>query len=454
LSAVLFLSGNVDLQPLAAPSNLHVTNEGDAEVSLEWDAVGGAVGYNVYRSPLSGGGFVKVHETPVTGTTFTDTGLQNAKTYYYVVTSLDSAGNESTYSNEASALPHFDISWANLQWPPSMTHTISVIDRTDIAYGQVKIDGVTVAPGPSEGLIAQLGFGPEGSNPNGSSWIWVDATFNANVGDNDEFMASMLPDTVGNFDYVYRYSTTNGRDWLYADLDGPVPNGTLPANPGKLTVNPTADTTAPAVPTGLHVVAASPTGIHLAWDAVPGDSSLYGYEVLRSNSSGGPYTMIAQVTDPSYMDLSVVEGATYYYVVRSIDLFFNRSGNSGYVSATAQARDVTLVFNVTVPASTDGTGRSVYIAGTLSRLGSYPDWDPAVVVLARLDATHWTITFHSPEGTQIEYKYALGSWDFVEKDGGCGEIANRQLTLSYGSTGTQTVNDTVQNWRNVSPCGN
>ena len=42
----------------------------------------------------------------------------------------------------------------------------------------------------------------------------------------------------------------------------------------------------------------------------------------------------------------------------------------------------------------------------------------------------------------------------MEKDGACGEIANRQLTLSYGATGTQTVNDTVENWRNVAPCGN
>jgi hypothetical protein len=31
---------------------------------------------------------------------------------------------------------------------------------------------------------------------------------------------------------------------------------------------------------------------------------------------------------------------------------------------------------------------------------------------------------------------------------------NRQLTLSYGSTGTQNVGDTVLNWRNVAPCGN
>jgi len=43
-----------------------------------------------------------------------------------------------------------------------------------------------------------------------------------------------------------------------------------------------------------------------------------------------------------------------------------------------------------------------------------------------------------------------GTWDNVEKDAGCGEISNR-LTLSYGSNGTQTVNDTVLNWRNFAP---
>jgi len=74
--------------------------------------------------------------------------------------------------------------------------------------------------------------------------------------------------------------------------------------------------------------------------------------------------------------------------------------------------------------------------------------------LARIDATTWRITLTGNENTQIEYKYALGSWDFVEKDGTCGEVANRQLTLSYGANGQQTVNDTVPNWRNVPPCGN
>ena len=150
-----------------------------------------------------------------------------------------------------------------------------------------------------------------------------------------------------------------------------------------------------------------------------------------------------------------MSGATYSCVLRAVDLSFNCSGNSGEVSATAELRTVTLNFNVTVPATTDATGRSVYIAGFLDRLdGGLPQWDPGGVVLARADATHWTITLTGKEATQIEYKYALGSWDYAEKDRACGEVANRRLTLSYGTNGTQTVDDSVGNWRNVAPCGN
>ena len=211
-SGWLLTSGLVDLLPPAAPTGLQVTAEGNAQLGLSWSAVSGAVGYNLYRSPLSGGGWVKLNNSLLTGTTFTDTGLRNTQVYYYVATALDSAGNESAYSNQASGMPRLTIGWANLQWPPTMTHTISATNRTDTAYGQVWIDGVTNQPGVSPGLRAQLGFGPAGSNPDGSpDWAWVDATFNTDAGNNDEFKASMLPESVGTFDYAYRYSTTNGQ---------------------------------------------------------------------------------------------------------------------------------------------------------------------------------------------------------------------------------------------------
>ncbi len=459
MSAVLFLSGSVDLRPTAAPTGLHVTSEGDAAVSLAWNTVSGATGYNLYRSYVSGGGWVKVNDAPLTGTDFSDTGLQNARNYYYVVTALDQNGNESVYSNEATALPHLSIGWANLQWPPTMTHTISVTTRTGNVYGQVWIDGVTNQTGPTPSLRAQLGYGPDGSNPDGNTaWTWVDASFNVDAGNNDEFVASLLPESVGEFDYAYRYSTTNGRDWVHADLDG-IGNGYSPVQAGALTVSSSSDMTAPAVPSGLDVLSATPAGVELQWDAITGDASLYGYEVWRSGSAGGPYTMIARLTDNKYTDANVVDGKTYYYVVRSLDTSFNYSGYSAEASALVQLRTVTLTFNVTVPATTDGTGRSVYIAGFLDRLdGNLPQWNPGGVVMTRVDATHWTITLTGKEATQIEYKYTLGDWDHVEKQDGpfpaCAEVANRLLTLAYGTNGTQIVNDTVLQWRNVDPCGN
>ncbi|MGZ8694127.1 MAG: pullulanase X25 domain-containing protein, partial [Gaiellaceae bacterium] len=200
MSGALLASGTVDLQPPAAAAGLRVTSEGDGTVGLAWNAVAGAAGYDVYRSPVSGGGYVKANGARLTGTTFTDTGLRNATPYFYVVRTHDAAGNASGDSNEVSALPHLTIGWANLQWPPTLTHTISAVDRTDNVYGQVWIDGVTSQPGPTPSLRAQLGFGAHGSNPAGNaSWQWVDAAFNTDAGSNDEFVASLLPDAVGTF---------------------------------------------------------------------------------------------------------------------------------------------------------------------------------------------------------------------------------------------------------------
>ncbi|HEU0245356.1 MAG TPA: alpha-amylase family glycosyl hydrolase [Candidatus Limnocylindrales bacterium] len=453
--ALVLATGNVDLAGPAAPANLHVTGEADRTVSVAWNAVPGAVSYDVWTSPVAGGGYTKATASPITATSFTISDLRNGSPVYIVVTANDAAGNAGARSNEVKGIPQYVIGWANLQWPPTLTHTISATSRTDNVYGQVWIDGVTNAPGATVGLQAQAGFGPDGSDPATSDdWTWVDATFNTQAGNNDEFVASFLPETTGSFDYVYRYSTTNGATWLYADLSGPVAAGASPSNPGAMTVNASADTVAPTAPDGLAVVGASPAGIELTWNAVS-DPTLYGYEVRRGDTSGGPYMTLAFVTTPGYTDTQVESDATYWYVVRAVDLSFNRSGPSAEVQATAELRTVTLQFTVTVPSSTDTTGRSVYIAGLLDRLdGNHPQWDPGGVVLARTDATHWTIQLTGKEGTQVAYKYALGSWDYVEKDASCAEISDRQLTLSYGTTGVQVVNDTVLNWRNVAPCGN
>jgi hypothetical protein len=61
-------------------------------------------GYNIYRSTVSGSGYIKLNSSLVTGLAYTDSSLQNGTTYFYVATGVDSGGKESTYSNEMQAV--------------------------------------------------------------------------------------------------------------------------------------------------------------------------------------------------------------------------------------------------------------------------------------------------------------------------------------------------------------
>ena len=74
-------------------------------VGLSWTASTSTVsGYNVYRSTTSGSGYTKVNNGLVASVNYTDSTVANATTYYYVTTAVDGSGNESSYSNEASAV--------------------------------------------------------------------------------------------------------------------------------------------------------------------------------------------------------------------------------------------------------------------------------------------------------------------------------------------------------------
>jgi fibronectin type 3 domain-containing protein len=60
-------------------------------------------GYNVYRSSVLNGPYTKLNSPLVTSTTYVDTTVLANQTYYYVATSVDSAGDETLYSNQVSA---------------------------------------------------------------------------------------------------------------------------------------------------------------------------------------------------------------------------------------------------------------------------------------------------------------------------------------------------------------
>jgi len=69
-------------------------------VNLSWDPASAVVGYNIYRGIQSGGPYSKINSVLDSSTIFTDTSVQSGQSYYYVTTSVDSTGAQSSYSNE------------------------------------------------------------------------------------------------------------------------------------------------------------------------------------------------------------------------------------------------------------------------------------------------------------------------------------------------------------------
>jgi glycosidase len=427
---------------------------GSQQVDLSWTAADGAgsYSYDVYRSRLSGGGYQLVANT--SNTFYLDTGLTNAVRYHYVVVSRDdSTLLASERSDEACAVPQWDLSsaWYNLQWPPTLTHMISAVTPTDPISGRIRIPGGTdLSSGQLEGIRAQLGYGSV-ADPAASSWRWTEMSFNGEAGENDEYdeyVGTLLPEQTGAFYYTTRYSSDGGESWHYADLDGPYDD---PDQLGVLTVNASADPTPPAAPTDLHVTGTTTSRISLAW-TLSVDDDVAGHDVYRQPVAGGGSVKIARVgaSTTAYDDTDVSANAMYEYAVVAFDTSFNFSAPSDPVQATAEMRRVALTVNATVPASTPDTA-TVYIVGNHANIGN---WDPGAVPMSKVDATNWTITF--PAGTEsafldqaeLEFKLTRGNWETVEKaaDGNT-EIPNRTLTVAFGSDGTQVVNLTVQSWR-------
>jgi beta-mannanase/chitodextrinase len=91
----------LDTQVPTPPTSVIATVPSSTQITLTWapatDNVG-VTGYNVFRSDGT-----LINTSPVTATTFTDTGLLPKSTHYYTIRALDAAGNRSSSSSMVNA---------------------------------------------------------------------------------------------------------------------------------------------------------------------------------------------------------------------------------------------------------------------------------------------------------------------------------------------------------------
>jgi hypothetical protein len=103
-SASLSFSSNASNSPTVQTMTGTGTAPTQHTVDLTWNPSNGAVGYNIYRSIVSGGSYTMINSSLDGTTAYTDNTVVSGQTYYYVVTSVDGNSNESGYSNQVQAI--------------------------------------------------------------------------------------------------------------------------------------------------------------------------------------------------------------------------------------------------------------------------------------------------------------------------------------------------------------
>jgi hypothetical protein len=89
-------------QQIPVSLTLSVTAANTATLARSTSNESDLAGYKVYRGAGSGTYGAPLTTLPKTTTSYIATGLQTGTTYFFVITTYDSSGNESTFFNEVS----------------------------------------------------------------------------------------------------------------------------------------------------------------------------------------------------------------------------------------------------------------------------------------------------------------------------------------------------------------
>ncbi|MFF5495159.1 chitinase [Streptomyces aquilus] len=221
--------GGTDPTPTipAAPAGLAVSGTSSSSVSLTWNTVSGATGYNVYRSGT------KV--TAVTGTSATVTGLAASTSYSFQVTATNSAGESpksatvtgtTTATPTGPALPKHAVTgyWQNFNNGATVQKISDVPSQYDIIA--VAFADATTTPGAvtfnldSAGLggytVAQFKADIAAKKAAGKKVIISVGGQNGTVSINDATSATNFADSV------YSLMQTYGFDGVDIDLENGV----------------------------------------------------------------------------------------------------------------------------------------------------------------------------------------------------------------------------------------
>ena len=246
---------DVQIRKPSAPSGLSVSNT-IASLTLKWNAVTDATGYEIYRAGTDGK-YSKI--TTVTSTSYVDTSVKNNTQYSYKIKAYNAAGT-SAFSTAAS------------------------IKRTQISVSNLKADanGSKVQLSWTGGVTGAEGYVIYRRTEGSESYTEIGRT-----------AGNTYSDTISaGIKYYYTVAVYSG-----SRTEGKCPEV------GVMYL---------ATPSGLSV-SNTIASLTLKWNAVKGAT---GYEIYRAGTDG-KYSKIKTVTSTSYVDTNVKNNAQYSYRIKA-----------------------------------------------------------------------------------------------------------------------------------------
>jgi uncharacterized protein (TIGR02145 family) len=247
-----------------APSNVSAIAAGSSgSITVSWSLVNDVMRYIVYRGASAYGTYDSIYTT--SDTLYTNTGLSSGDTYFYKVSSYNSAG-ESPLSSYASA--------TTVPAAPSDV-SATATSSNSIILGWSSVRGAT-------GYIVYRSRSANGTYD--SIYTTSDTLYT-----NTELSSGAT--------YYYKVSAYNGSG-----------KGPLSAYDSAAII--------PLPPSDVSATATSSGNITVGWPSVYGAT---GYKIYRGISDDGPYDLVYTTSSTSYTDVELILGTTYYYKVSAVN---------------------------------------------------------------------------------------------------------------------------------------
>lgn len=351
VSAVPTNGNDLTFYTLAAtPGILAVSNPQFTTLDIAVDATteNGNPSFTQYAIQETGGQYVQgdgtlgaiaVWQTAATWAPTTVTGLTPSTTYTFQVKARNGANVETSFgaTNSGTTLSPLTADFNIVQFPNT---TQNITEGTSFTvYIRAYEDGITNLAGSSPRLKGWVGYSSTNDNPANAGWTWVPATFNVQVGNDDEYQAD-IPGSLspGTYYYAARFEIDDTMVYTYGGAGGNWNNNSVTLNVNADIVDfaniqsPTAATITESNTVTVYAQVYEPSVTEAAGQGA-GITAEIGYSTSNTTPDG-TWTWLPANYNIDFFnndEYQAVLGAglspgTYYYASR-----FIKTGSSTYV---------------------------------------------------------------------------------------------------------------------------